>query len=106
MNTPSISVQELELRSNNPYSIGTIFIFPEGDALLERKPIEVTKSPRDQYYTIKKGDTLNELAFRYFGNSKEWWILADVNNIEFPFELPMGLTIIIPDYTKLKTYNS
>lgn len=92
----------LDLRSNNPYSVGELFLFPEGDYLLDRKPIEVDKSINDRYYTVLQGDTIGKIAFIAYGDSKEWWVITDVNNIAWPFELEIGKTLIIPDLDKVK----
>lgn len=91
----------LELRQNNPYANGTIFQFEEGDILLDRIPVVAEKSTGDRYYTIKQFDTLSILSGKFYGNSKYWWILMDVNDIEWPFELEIGKTILIPDINKI-----
>lgn len=97
-----LDASALELRTNNPYSVGTVFVFPEGDVLLDRDPIEIPKSIQDRYYTVVDGDTIGTLAFQAYGNSKEWWVIADVNGIHWPFELIVGTTLLIPDINKVK----
>lgn len=99
--------EELDLRENNPYSIGSVFQFKEGDYLMDRMPIEVEKSTKDRYFTVVQGDTLGALADKAYGNSKYWWILDDVNNlnlkgIEAMFELQPGITLYVPDLNKIR----
>lgn len=98
---------ELNLRINNPYSIGNVFLFPEFDYLLERKPITVDKSPKDRYYQVVQGDTLSSIAFLAWGNSKWWWILDDVNELNMDgidgmLNLTEGTVLYIPDLERLK----
>lgn len=94
----------LELRVNNPFAIGSIFQFDEGDLLLDRKPIEPTKSQGDRYYTVIDGDTLNNIAYEAYGNSKWWWIIYDANlDLIFdPLALETAITLIIPDLNLIK----
>lgn len=102
MPTVNSTIDSLELRNNNPYSIGNIFVFPEGDFLLDRTPIDVDKSIYDKYHTVIDGDTLGKIAFNEYGNSKEWWVIADVNDLYWPFELTLGDLLLIPDIRKVK----
>lgn len=91
--------EALQLRQNNPYSIGNVFVFKEGDFVLDRERLPYVKSPNDRYYTVRDKDTLGAIAFDYYGSSKWWWVLADVNEIDFGFRLETGKTLIIPDFS-------
>ena len=97
-----IAFDDINLRENNPYSVGSIFVFVEGDIALDRDPIKVTKSFNDRYYTIVAGDEIGNIAFDYYGNSKWWWVIWDSNDIENPFELKVGNTLLIPDLNRIK----
>lgn len=103
--TPIVSVESptasLELRINNPYSTGYIFVFPEGDSLLQRDPIPINHSVNDQYYIFIEGDTLESIAFNKYGDSKYWWIIYDVNDIDFPLQIPIGTVLLIPDINQI-----
>lgn len=46
--------------------------------------------------TVQEGDEIDELAFRFSGKHRLWWIIAEVNNLEFPYELESGTTLLIP----------
>jgi hypothetical protein len=48
-------------------------------------------------YEIKGEETLDAIADRFYGDDKLWWLIADVNNILFAFDVQPGDTIIIPD---------
>lgn len=95
LNIPDIA--PLDLRKNNPYYGGFIFINPDETLLLERKKYQYVKSVKDKYYTVVQGDTLWNIAFSKYGDSKKWAIIADANNIENPLELQVGTSLLIPD---------
>lgn len=89
-------VDELELRTNNPYSIGEILTL--GDEIsLERTPYIHIKSPLDREYQTIGIQKLSDIAFEAWGSSKDWWILFDVNDIDDPFNIPPGTIILVPD---------
>lgn len=92
------NTNSLQLRQNNPYSIGNIFQFDEGDVLLDRTPLAYVPSSSDRYYTVDQGETLWTIAGRadVFGESKYYWILVDVNQMFNPFDLEVGITLVIP----------
>lgn len=101
--------ENIELRQNNPYSIGNVFIFEEGDYELERQPLLYVKSINDKYVTTVQGDTLGSIAHEHYGNSKYWWIILDVNDVDYIgplFEVPDGTTLLIPDMDKIKILNN
>lgn len=95
-------IEDLSLRTNNPYSIGVIFSYDEGDFSLEREPINPPKSIGDQYHPVVDGDTLSTLAYKYYQDSKYWWVIADVNVLDWTFELEVGTILMIPDIYQIK----
>lgn len=51
---------------------------------------------------IVEGDSLDSLALYYYGNPTKYWIIADYNRIQDPFdELKAGRTIKIPSYADI-----
>jgi nucleoid-associated protein YgaU len=48
------------------------------------------------FHTVTAGDTLETLAFAYFGDSSLWWRIADANPAAFPFAPEPGSTVFIP----------
>jgi len=48
------------------------------------------------FHTVTAGDTLETLAFAYFGDSSAWWRIADANPAAFPFAPEPGSTVFIP----------
>lgn len=80
------------------YRNAVIINYKEGDQSLERTPEVMLKSDGDITYTIKEGDTLQAISFRFYGDSDLWYRLADVNGYYNPFEeLEIGDEIIIPN---------
>jgi hypothetical protein len=53
-------------------------------------------------YTIKETDTLDMLAFKFFGVGEYWWYLADLNPHVEPWDLGnyVGVQIWIPPVHK------
>lgn len=48
-------------------------------------------------YTLRYGDTLESLAAKLYGDSAQWWRLADVNpHIAFPLDMSPGTEIRVP----------
>lgn len=45
--------------------------------------------------TTAENDTLESLAFKYYGSSKLWWIIADANPLQQPLTLVVGSKIRI-----------
>jgi hypothetical protein len=49
-----------------------------------------------QSHEVIAGDRLDEIAFRYYGDSTYWRLLAVVNDLEDPNDLPAGVILLIP----------
>jgi len=51
----------------------------------------------DTYIIGQVGDRLDNLAFKYYGDSSLWWIIARANDIgKGDFTVPNGLQLRIP----------
>lgn len=90
------------LRQNNPYITGYITNYPEGDQSLERFKIAYVPSVKDELHTVTDFDTLWSLSYDKYGDSKWWWVIADVNKIDHPCILQVNTNIIIPDIDRIK----
>lgn len=101
----AVQVEPLILRDNNPYSLSDIIILPDDSLVLERRKVVYVKSDKDRYFTTIQGDTLWNIAHQAYGDSKLWWIIADVNNIDSPFEIEAGLSLLIPDLVTMQMNN-
>lgn len=87
------------LKGASPYNNAYALKYNDGDYSLEAKPPVVPESSNDIQHTVKDGETLQNIAFRYYDDSGKWYIIAEANNILNPFkELEMGTLIRIPTY--------
>ena len=87
------------IKGASPYNNAYALKYNDGDYSLEAKPPIVPESPNYFQHTVKDGETLQNIAFRYYGDSGKWYIIAEANKILNPFkELEMGTLIRIPTY--------
>lgn len=79
----------------NPYSDSVAILFDNGDIILER---QIQKKINNTIvHTVKEGETIQSIAFQYYGDSGYWFYICDINNIFNPFvELEEGMQIYIP----------
>lgn len=94
---------EVSIDDNNPFITGYLVNYIEGDQSLERFKINYIPSPNDQLHPVANMDNLSDLAYDYYGDSKWWWVIGDVNDmIMDPFELIPNTNLIIPDLDKIR----
>ena len=48
-------------------------------------------------------ETIEYLAWRYYGDSKLWWRIAEANSLRFPLDLPPATPINVPAATDIGT---
>lgn len=65
--------------------------------------IDIPSNEDDEYFTVTSSyeSRLDKVAYDYYENSKYWWIIALVNNINNPFESMIKDTLVIPSLTNL-----
>lgn len=81
---------------SNPFDRSIKIQLSETEIVKERVPN--TKVPSGSFYhTVKSGETIQSIAFKYYGDSGRWGDIADINNIYNPFtELEEDSQILIP----------
>lgn len=80
----------------DPYGNSYAIRLPDGNVLLERNTPNFNNT-KHIAHTVKSGETIQSIAFQYFGDSGYWVIIADYNAIYNPFiELEEGLELLIP----------
>lgn len=63
---------------------------------------EIQESEGDVYIEITSEVRLDKLANDYYGDSKLWWAIAQINNIKNPLtDMKIGMLIRIPPLTSL-----
>ena len=67
-----------------------------GEALGSRRPIATPLRHDDRFHTVIAGDRIDLLAWRYLGDARLWWIIADYNDLFFPLELEPGAVLRVP----------
>lgn len=83
---------------NSPYENAYGLSYDNGDTSLERLPYEYIPGTKDIYHTVIDGETLQNIANRYYGDSGLWYIIADTNNIYNPItEVTPGIQLLIPN---------
>jgi nucleoid-associated protein YgaU len=53
-------------------------------------------------HRVQRGDDLAVIAHREYGTQAAWRQLAEVNGIDNPFRLPVGLELVLPDRRELR----
>lgn len=88
------------LTGSSPYDKATIITYDSGDTSLESDIISVSTTSGDPIHTVLEGQTLQNIAYQYYGDSGLWYILAQANGILNPFsdELYPGQQLKIPNY--------
>jgi nucleoid-associated protein YgaU len=61
-----------------------------------RPPLDTSPRPDDQFHTVIDGDRLDLIAFRYLGRADLWWVVADYNEIRWPFAPETGQVLRVP----------
>ena len=57
---------------------------------------------RCDYYTVVKGDTLDGIAYRHYGNAQLGWAIMDANPIyQTEMEIKPGDVIAIPSFEEV-----
>lgn len=87
----------IKIQGASPFDKGRIIKFPDGDQILVRDPYLISES--FVTHTVLEGQTIQNIAFAYYGDSGLWGLIADANGIMNPFEdLHSGLQLKIPNY--------
>ena len=56
---------------------------------------KVNEKNSDGYFITQEGDRCDNLAHRFYGDSRLWWFIARVNNLKTN-NIPAGTSIRIP----------
>jgi len=60
-------------------------------------PPKLDKSLQDIYIISRTGDRLDSLAYEYYGDQSQWWVIAQANHIgKGTFAIEPGIRIRIP----------
>ena len=59
----------------------------------------IPEMDNDIYVITQRGDRLDNLAHRFYGDVNLWWYIAKANNLTF-MTLPTGISLRIPGTTQ------
>jgi nucleoid-associated protein YgaU len=65
-------------------------------SLVQRLTLPATAPADSISHTLVGGETLEQLAARYYGREDLWWRIADANRTRFPFDWRPGDTVVVP----------
>lgn len=89
--------------NNSRYKDCEILYTKDGSPYLSQREDFVPESVLE-YYTFKEGDTLDGLAYKYYGDASLWWAILDANTyFESEIEIEFGTVLAIP--TKREVVN-
>lgn len=90
------------LTGSSPFDDATVITYEDGsgDISLDIEAFDVEKSSDDEIHTVIEGQTLQNIAYQYYGDSGLWYLIALANDIMNPFsdELYAGKQLRIPNY--------
>ena len=68
-----------------------------GAVSLAMRPVPpITDHPDAILHVVIGGETLDQLAFKYYGREDLWWRIADANPGRFPMDWTAGDKLVIP----------
>lgn len=50
-----------------------------------------------QEHAFRDGDTISGLAYKFYGEWKQWRLIADRNKLEDVRQIPIGKVLLIPE---------
>jgi len=82
-------------RQSRYYKLETIEV--AGALSIEQRPAVAREEyPDSILHTVIGGETLDQLAKRYYGREDLWWRIADANPTRFPMAWQPGDILVIP----------
>ena len=49
-----------------------------------------------EIYTLKEGERIDQIAFRYYGDASYWWVIAAASGIGWSLQIPPGTILRVP----------
>lgn len=90
----------MEIAANSLYSDGIVNVFSDGSKQLMRLRSKHVPQSQDFWHVLLDGETIYELANRYYGNEKIWWLIADANRLSNAINIAylVGQYLLIPNF--------
>jgi len=103
----------MSVPKNSRWNRTDILVVQDRLGNITRKPYLMPIRPRRQVvfgdnrlYTPVRGDTWSNMAFRFFGSSFLWWVIAEFNYIVDPVveleeRITEGVALVIPSINRV-----
>ncbi len=109
----TVTSNSIALPLSNMFAVnGKVLVFADGSKKLIRERSTYIASEPDDYYTVKYGDMITNIAYKFYKDkvdkpSHYYWIIADANKIKNPLDLTsfIGKEIVIPNILNFKLSN-
>ena len=66
-----------------------------------RDVVDISPRTDDMFYTVTGRERLDTIAYKLYGKSDLWWILADFNFILLPLCVEPGDVLRYPSYSRV-----
>jgi tetratricopeptide (TPR) repeat protein len=68
------------------------------DLVKKHETLRIERKPAQFLYTVKYGDNLSSIAYRFYGNQNMWWKIYEANKdkIKDPMKIYKGQSLSIP----------
>jgi nucleoid-associated protein YgaU len=82
------------------YDDGYIIEFPDTSLALSSSfnPYNIGSVVSETSYLVKEDDSLFSISAQFYNNTRNWYIIAEWNNITDILDLTLGLEIKIPNF--------
>lgn len=86
------------MTSTSPYNVSdSIEIhYPDGEYSVERLDKRASLKDSGIIHTVMEGETLQNIANKYYGDSGRWGDIATFNDIIDPLDIEHGMVLQIP----------
>ncbi len=92
-----------ELDVTSRYNWSVYYVDPKGgDFYGTRQPLKLREDVSDLFHVVSDSDRIDLIAYRYYGDVRLWWIIAELNNILNPLEILPGTILRIPTYERIQ----
>lgn len=83
------------------------YVTSDGVACLEVRSREKFNADpnNNQVYEVTEYDTLDGIAYTFYGNEQLGWLILDANKLMSELDIKMGVILNIPDYVESNLKN-
>ena len=94
-----------DLSETSRYNWSVLYVDSKnGDFWGTRQPLKLREHVSDSFHVVTDADSkrIDLIAWKYYRDVRLWWVIAEVNNINNPLEIPAGTTLRIPSYERVQ----